>query len=207
MSAICYCQVGTKFHVWIFTATHKSDPGSDKYLCACQVQHTTQHSAQHIADIATFPRKNLGDKNKHLHLYPGFLSITRVKISWFQVTFNFWMISASFVRCHQAEWGVKTRLLRRGPDRVCGVSSLGMGWRAEEEQRRSPTNKMTDGKINLRYHKPWAAIQSRGKWRALCRPLWGGATHGGQCLPWCSVPRCGRIYSIDLTILLNNAWK
>ena len=166
---------------------------------------TAQYSAQHIADITTFPRKNLGDKNKHLHLYPGFLSITRVKISWFQVTFNFWMISASFVRCHQAEWGVKTRLLRRGPDRVCHH----LAWDGEQRRSRggAAQTRWQTGKLiwDITSHELlFRAGESGEHCAAHCegeQHMAGSVCHDAVC------HGAGEFYTIDLTILLNNAWK
>ena len=158
--SINYCQPATKFHVWIFTATHKSDPGTNKYLCAlsrlAQRAHISHHNFYPSA-ILTFVSLKTYHKGQD----------ATNKMSWY--TFGCPMI------LHLSDVTALNEAWKRGYWDQSMRAQLGTGRRAgRPAQTRWQTERRARRRINPRYHELFRAAQLRGKLPCIVSPLCTG---------------------------------
>ena len=166
--SINYCQPATKFHVWIFTATHKSDPGTNKYLCA--LSRLAQRA--HISHHNFYP-------SEYWHLSPSIVCVTRVRMPLTRCL-DIHLVAQWFSIC-QMSLGWMRRESEAIETRVCGLH-LAESRAAQPAQTRWQTERRARRRINPRYHELFRAGES-------CLVLWAhcagmGGEHNVQHMAW-----------------------
>ena len=165
--SINYCQPGTKFHVWIFTATHKSDPRTNKYLCAlsrlAQRAHNSHHNfyprgQQQIFVINVYIYHNSQGqvkKSRCLYFISPCLSICQMSLGWMR------------------------RESEAIESLVCGQT---WHWAESSKQDDRQSRAWAESwRINPRYHELFRA--GRGK-VGIVSPLCTGRRHNVQHMAW-----------------------
>ena len=153
--SINYCQSATKFHVWIFTATHKSDPGTNKYLCA--LSRLAQRT--HISHRNFYP-------SEYWHLSPS-IFISRVRMPLTRCL-DIHLVAQWFSIC-QMSLGWMRRESEAIETRVCGPHLA----ESRAAQTRWQTVRRARRRINPRYHELFRAGES-------CLVLWAHCALGGE---------------------------